>query len=155
MRTIRFISLFLFLIFNFINVLTLDAEEIRFIYCSDLHYGIKRTFRGKECETYKVVDEMLKSFTLLYSSTLPSDGGAGAGDDPGYRQLAHHPRQNALLRLSGSLCGFRPAVPCTDGRGGGGVSLGRRAGLPGVRRFRSSADHLLSGLRGSGDPDHA
>ena len=79
MRTIRFISLFLFLIFNFINVLTLDAEEIRFIYCSDLHYGIKRNFRGKECETYKVVDEMLKSFTLLYSSPLPSDGGAGAG----------------------------------------------------------------------------
>lgn len=79
MRTIRFISLFLFLIFNFINVLTLDAEEIRFIYCSDLHYGIKRNFRGKECETYKVVDDMLKSFTLLYSSPLPSDGGAGAG----------------------------------------------------------------------------
>lgn len=55
------------------------GHEIRFIYCSDLHYGIKRQFRGEECDASKVIGEMLKSFDLLYSAELPSDGGAGGG----------------------------------------------------------------------------
>lgn len=56
-----------------------NDKEIRFIYCSDLHYGIKREFRGEECDAFMVIDEMLKSFGLLYTSELPSDGGVGGG----------------------------------------------------------------------------
>ena len=52
MRKVSFIRFFLLMsVFTFVCVLQSLGKDIRFIYCSDLHYGIKRTFRGKECES--------------------------------------------------------------------------------------------------------
>lgn len=56
------------------------GEILRFIYCSDLHYGIDREFRGAESVPADSVSRaMLRSFGLLENAVLPDDGGAGGG----------------------------------------------------------------------------
>lgn len=61
-------------------VFGLHAQDVlRFIYCSDLHYGIRREFRGGEVDADVVNREMLKAFRLLPDSRLPEDGGVEAG----------------------------------------------------------------------------
>ena len=57
-----------------------DGEILRFVYCSDLHYGIDREFRGAEgVPADSVSRAMLRSFGLLENAVLPDDGGAGGG----------------------------------------------------------------------------
>lgn len=67
----------------------LQAQEnmLRFIYCSDLHYGIKREFRGKQTDADAVNREMLKAFELLKDARLPEDSGVNAGKIYGEAQF--------------------------------------------------------------------
>lgn len=63
-----------------IAAFSLHAQDLlRFIYCSDLHYGIWREFRGSVVDADVVNREMLKAFRMLPSSRLPEDGGVEAG----------------------------------------------------------------------------
>ena len=56
------------------------GEILRFVYCSDLHYGIDREFRGAESVSADSVSRaMLRSFGLLENAVLPDDGGVGGG----------------------------------------------------------------------------
>ncbi len=55
-------------------------RQLRFIYCSDVHYGLVRDFRGAETGADSVSRAMLSTFTMLESATLPDDGGTGAGE---------------------------------------------------------------------------
>lgn len=71
----------LFLICLFISS-SLQAEKnvLNFIFCSDLHYGIQRNFRGKKAEASQVNQELFKAFQLLPYTKLPSDGGVKEGE---------------------------------------------------------------------------
>lgn len=52
----------------------------RFVYCSDLHYGLTREFRGRSgVSASEVSRAMLAAFSQLPSTPLPDDGGVGAG----------------------------------------------------------------------------
>lgn len=52
---------------------------LRFIYCSDVHYGLEREFRGGEVGSDVVSRAMLETFRLLPETRLPEDGGVEAG----------------------------------------------------------------------------
>lgn len=54
-------------------------EFFVFIYCSDVHYGLEREFRGKEVGSDEVSRAMLATFKLLSETRLPEDSGVGAG----------------------------------------------------------------------------
>lgn len=57
-----------------------DRGILRFIYCSDLHYGLEREFRGtSDVPADSVCRAMIQSFGLLKNTVLPDDGGAGGG----------------------------------------------------------------------------
>lgn len=57
-----------------------EGRTLRFIYCSDLHYGLEREFRGNDGVTSREVSlAMLKSFGELEQTVLPADGGVGEG----------------------------------------------------------------------------
>lgn len=62
------------------HLLHADNTILHFIYCSDLHYGIQRDFRGKKTEATEVNRELLKAFQLLPGSLLPQDNGVKAGE---------------------------------------------------------------------------
>ena len=56
------------------------GEILRFIYCSDLHYGLVRDFRGEEdVPADSVSRAMIASFGILEKTALPLDGGVGQG----------------------------------------------------------------------------
>ena len=56
------------------------GEILRFVYCSDLHYGLVRDFRGEEdVPADSVSRAMIASFGLLEKTALPLDGGVGQG----------------------------------------------------------------------------
>ena len=56
------------------------GEILRFVYCSDLHYGLERDFRGEEDVSADSVSRaMIASFGLLEKTALPLDGGVGQG----------------------------------------------------------------------------
>ena len=57
-----------------------DGKILNFIYCSDLHYGLEREFRGKEVPSDSVCREMFRTFRMLCTTSLPEDGGVGAGE---------------------------------------------------------------------------
>lgn len=57
-----------------------DGKILRFIYCSDVHYGLQREFRGSETGADSVSRAMLCSFGLLEDTPLPDDGGVAAGE---------------------------------------------------------------------------
>ena len=42
-----------------------EGRILRFIYCSDVHYGLEREFRGKEVGSDEVSRAMLATFKLL------------------------------------------------------------------------------------------
>ena len=83
-------------------VVAQDGEILRFVYCSDLHYGIDREFRGAEgVPADSVSRAMLRSFGLLENAVLPDDGGA-EGYTPEYihvRAQNGRPGALALVRL--------------------------------------------------------
>lgn len=56
-----------------------EGRILRFIYCSDVHYGLEREFRGKEMGSDEVSRAMLATFKLLSETRLPEDSGVGAG----------------------------------------------------------------------------
>lgn len=56
-----------------------EGRILRFIYCSDVHYGLEREFRGKEAGSDEVSRAMLETFKLLSETRLPEDSGVGAG----------------------------------------------------------------------------
>ena len=55
-------------------------DFLRFIYCSDLHYGLERDFRGDADVPADSVSRALReSFRMLETKSLPDDGGVGSG----------------------------------------------------------------------------
>lgn len=55
-----------------------EGRILRFIYCSDLHYGLEREFRGKDAGSDEVNRAMLETFKKLPETQLPDDDGVGA-----------------------------------------------------------------------------
>lgn len=55
-------------------------DVLHFIYCSDVHYGLTRQFRGAETGADSVSRAMLAAFRLLEDESLPQDGGVSAGE---------------------------------------------------------------------------
>lgn len=58
---------------------TAEGRILRFIYCSDVHYGLEREFRGREASSDEVSRAMLEAFQMLPETLLPEDGGVEAG----------------------------------------------------------------------------
>ena len=56
-----------------------EDRIIRVIFCSDLHYGLKREFRGDTVNSQQVIQAMLATFKILPAQKLPDDGGVGSG----------------------------------------------------------------------------
>ena len=54
-------------------------EVVHFVFVSDMHYGLTRTFNGKVCTTEEVCATMLEVINALPGSHLPDDDGIGAG----------------------------------------------------------------------------
>ena len=57
-----------------------DREILRFIYCSDVHYGLEREFRGAATPADSVSRAMIAAFRMLEDTVLPEDGGVAAGE---------------------------------------------------------------------------
>lgn len=79
-RAILIILGIYFISLNATGYNSFNDNKIKFIYCSDLHYGIKRTFRGATADAADVVKEMIKSFDILANTSLPEDSGVGGGE---------------------------------------------------------------------------
>lgn len=72
----------LFLIF--LLPLSMSAETIKFVFVSDCHYGLSRTFRGHEGVSAQVVSRaMIEKINLLPETVLPNDGGVCGGQKVG------------------------------------------------------------------------
>lgn len=56
------------------------GNTLKFIYCSDVHYGLEREFRGSETTADSVNRAMLASFRMLEEALLPEDGGVLSGE---------------------------------------------------------------------------
>jgi len=57
---------------------------VQFVYTSDLHYGISRTFRGTEKTAANLVNEtMIRQINTLPGVSFPSDGGVNANKKVG------------------------------------------------------------------------
>lgn len=68
----------------FLLPLFLSAETIKFVFVSDCHYGLSRTFRGHEGVSAQAVSRaMIKKINLLPDAVLPSDGGVCGGQRVG------------------------------------------------------------------------
>ena len=60
------------------------AETIKFVYVSDCHYGLSRTFRGQDGVTAQAVSRaMIEKINLLPQAMLPNDGGVCGGQRVG------------------------------------------------------------------------
>ena len=57
-----------------------QGRILRFVYCSDLHYGLEREFRGGRATSSEVNRAMLEAFPMLEEALLPEDGGVLAGE---------------------------------------------------------------------------
>lgn len=57
-----------------------EGKILRFIYCSDLHYGLKREFRGHIATSAEVNRALLETFRLLETTRLPQDDGVLSGE---------------------------------------------------------------------------
>ena len=57
-----------------------QGRILRFVYCSDLHYGLEREFRGGRATSSEVNRAMLEAFPMLEEALLPKDGGVLAGE---------------------------------------------------------------------------
>jgi len=59
-------------------------KTVQFVYTSDLHYGITRSFRGDDKATAKVVNEsMIAQMNTLPAVSFPNDGGVNANKKAG------------------------------------------------------------------------
>lgn len=69
------------LVLSLNNIIAGDGDRIlNFIFCSDVHYGTKREFRGERNETADSVNRaMIATFRMLEGTPLPEDGGVAAG----------------------------------------------------------------------------
>lgn len=56
------------------------ARQIRFVFVSDLHYGLEREFRGGEASADVVNRAMAEAVRELPGWSFPADGGVGAGE---------------------------------------------------------------------------
>ncbi|MFA6580252.1 MAG: metallophosphoesterase [Paludibacter sp.] len=76
-----FFGLVLLVSFSFNSQISAQTAGItQFIYTSDLHYGVNRTFRGKDhVESSEVNKEMIKQMNQLPFVSFPVDGGVNAG----------------------------------------------------------------------------
>lgn len=57
-----------------------EDRKIHFIYCSDVHYGLEREFRGDTVTADSVSRAMIAAFLMLDSTLLPEDGGTSGGE---------------------------------------------------------------------------
>lgn len=57
-----------------------EDRKIHFIYCSDVHYGLEREFRGDTVTADSVSRAMIAAFRMLDSTLLPEDGGTSGGE---------------------------------------------------------------------------
>lgn len=58
-------------------------RQVRFVFVSDLHYGLMREFRGEEATSAEVCRAMAGAVRALPEATLPADNGVGAGERVG------------------------------------------------------------------------
>lgn len=86
-RLFLFVAIALLLI-STMSVAADGERTLRFIYCSDLHYGLEREFRGHTAKSDEVVRAMLATFGMLPAEVLPDDGGVGAGQPFGEPDFA-------------------------------------------------------------------
>lgn len=56
-----------------------NPNIVHFVFVSDLHYGLTRTFNEKECTSAEVAGVMLEVINSLPGRNLPGDEGVGAG----------------------------------------------------------------------------
>ena len=74
-----FVLTILFVVFFSGFTIAQSKNIVQFVYTSDLHYGISRSFRGEEKVPSKVVNEtMIGQINALASTTFPSDSGVNA-----------------------------------------------------------------------------
>ncbi len=78
MRRLTVLSLIFLLGIQF-----LYARQIRFVFVSDLHYGLEREFRGREASAEEVNRAMAAAVRNLSGLTFPEDGALGAGETIG------------------------------------------------------------------------
>lgn len=72
------------LILFLLGVQLLCARQIRFVFVSDLHYGLTREFRGREgVSSDEVCRTMADSLLALQDRCFPDDGGVGARERVG------------------------------------------------------------------------
>lgn len=57
-----------------------EDRKIHFIYCSDVHYGLEREFRGDTVTADSVSRALIAAFRMLDSTLLPEDGGTSGGE---------------------------------------------------------------------------
>ena len=79
-------SLLTLLFITFVSGLASAQSKgiFQFVYTSDLHYGITRTFRGTDKVPANVVNEaMISQINLLPTATFPNDGGVNAAKKVG------------------------------------------------------------------------
>ena len=75
MRRLATLTLILLL-----GIQALYARQIRFVFVSDLHYGLEREFRGHEASADEVNRAMAAAVRELAGRSFPRDGGLGAGE---------------------------------------------------------------------------
>lgn len=72
------------LLFTGLSVFICNAETLQFIYISDTHYGLYRTFRGRESTSSARVNRaMLEEMNHLSTVKFPNDGGVNTGQPVG------------------------------------------------------------------------
>jgi predicted MPP superfamily phosphohydrolase len=78
------ILMLLFVAFLSANSYAQSNGVVQFVYTSDLHYGIFRTFRGEQhVESSTVNQAMIRQMNTLLAVIFPSDGGVNAGKKVG------------------------------------------------------------------------
>ena len=82
MRTLRKLLFLLcwILLWSGLRDAAAQGRILRFVYCSDLHYGLEREFRGGRATSSEVSRAMLEAFPMLEKAVLPEDGGVLAGE---------------------------------------------------------------------------
>lgn len=81
-RYIAFVLIFL------LGIQALHARQIRFVFVSDLHYGLEREFHGREIPAEAVNRAMAAAVRNLPQLSFPADGALGAGERIGRLDFA-------------------------------------------------------------------
>ena len=71
---------FCLLLIFLLGIQVLYARQIRFVFISDLHYGLMREFRGHEATADEVNRVLAAVVRALPEQNFPDDGGLGAGE---------------------------------------------------------------------------